>query len=77
MIASSHVMLTEDFPEGCYRTMWVVDRSGLDMAHDLYFNANHDPGMIDEDRFKARVSATLKDAVAWLSLNKESGRYAH
>lgn len=77
LIASSHKITTEDFPDGCYRTMWVVDRGGLDIASDLYFEANHDIGMIDEDRFRARIAATLKSATAWLSLNQESGRYAN
>jgi hypothetical protein len=67
----------EEYPGGYYRTMFVVERGGLDIARDLEFDATHDPVLSLREKKRARIRAASQEALAFMALNIEGGRYAN
>lgn len=74
-IAEGEGAATDEFPCGCYRQKWAVGRGDMDVAKDIFFDRFHDPELPLADRQRARMNATLRDALAWASINRDSGRY--
>lgn len=66
-----------EFPWGYFRTLWVVDRNGLDIGRHLDFNAFHDPEFSVEDRKMARINSAKSDALGWINTNVDMNRYDH
>lgn len=64
-----------EYPYGYYKTVAVVDRSGLDWGYDLEFDAFHESGLSFEQKRAARINTMVKECVGWMSVNIESARY--
>ncbi len=67
----------DQYPGGYYRTMYVVDRGGFDIAQDMEFDAAHDPVLSLDGKKKARIRAVSQQALAFMALSIEGGRYAN
>lgn len=64
-----------EFPWGYYETAWAIARKGIDVAQCLTFDAFHDPEYPKDEKKALRVRAAVKEAVKWMGVNVESGRY--
>ena len=65
-----------EYSFGYYETTWATSRGGVDVVQALEFEAFHDPSYpTPEEKKRLRVRAAVKEAVKWVGLNVESGRY--
>lgn len=75
LVAESFRNDNPSYPMGYYKTMWAVERSEMDIGRHLEFDAFHDPEIAFPEKRRARISATVKDAMGWMSVNKDAERY--
>lgn len=66
----------KEYPWGYWETAWATARNGMDIAQCLEFQAFHDPEYPSpEEKKRLRVNAAIREAVKWVGMNVESGRY--
>lgn len=61
-----------DFPGGCYATMYFVSRreDKLDIGHIMFFDLFHNPELAHEAKQQARINTAVDHAKALLSRMK-------
>lgn len=64
-----------EYAFGYYKTVAVIDRSGLDWGYDFECDAFHDPGLLPDQKRQARVNKMVQECIGWMSVNIESARY--
>ena len=75
LIAEKEFGPNSEFPNGGYCQRWAVFRGEGDMMKELFFDKHHDLHLPLTRRALARQNATMQDALSWLAVNVDSGRY--
>lgn len=75
LIAEKEFGPNKEFPNGGFSHRWAVFRDQGDMMKELIYDKYHDMHLPLVDRARARENATMQDALSWVALNVDSGRY--
>ncbi len=63
----------DDFPGGCYVTLWVLAKDEkLDTGQPLFFELFHNPEYSGGVKKMARINTAIKEAVGFIARRKEA-----